>query len=85
MFRALRTAGWVYIAYEQSQERELYDLRADPYQLDNLIARADPDALALLDRRIAELAACAGAGCRAAEDAPFDGSWAGGLPETVSG
>jgi arylsulfatase A-like enzyme len=75
MFRVLRTTDWVYIAYDQSDDRELYDLRTDPYQLDNLIDSADPEALAQLETRIAELADCAAASCHAAEDAALGEAW----------
>ena len=71
-YRALRTAEAVYVEYE-SGERELYDLRVDPYQLDNLANNADP---ALIDRfstRLAELARCAGDTCQMAENAPLEG------------
>ncbi|HEX5951394.1 MAG TPA: sulfatase [Actinomycetota bacterium] len=47
---ALRRPGWVYIELETG-ERELYDLRRDPFQLDNLAG--DPEQAA----RLAELAA----------------------------
>lgn len=39
-YQAVRTARWKYIHYtELPDSDELYDLRADPYELDNVIAR----------------------------------------------
>ena len=70
-FGALRTVDLSYVEYATG-ERELYDLRADPYQMENLAESADPAALERLSARLAELRGCAGAGCRAAEDAPLD-------------
>jgi len=70
-FRALRTAELLYVAYETG-ERELYDRRRDPYELAS-IADAAPEALlASLAARLQALGRCAGATCRAAEDAPVD-------------
>ena len=66
----LRTPEWTYVEYG-SGERELYDLARDPHQLDNMIDRADPDLLAMLSWRLAELAGCAGQGCRDLEDLPL--------------
>ncbi len=68
-YRALRTADALYVEYETG-ERELYDLRADPHQLDNLAPAADSAALAPFSARLADLAECATDACRAAEDAP---------------
>jgi len=69
-FDGLRTARWTYVEYG-SGERELYDLAADPHQLDNVVDRADPDLLAALSWRLAELAGCAGQSCRDLEDLPL--------------
>jgi N-acetylglucosamine-6-sulfatase len=63
-YEAVRTTRWLYVRYETG-ERELYDLRADPEQLQSL--HADPryrDVLTALQRELVRLAACAGAGCR---------------------
>jgi arylsulfatase A-like enzyme len=56
---ALRTEHEVYVEY-QSGPRELYDLRTDPYQLENIYATADPDHIAELSQRLAELAVSTG-------------------------
>ncbi len=71
---AVRTRDYLYVRwYERERplaerEYELYDLRADPYQLGNLLAapngRADHAAtLAALDARLEEFTACGGATC----------------------
>lgn len=71
-FEALRTADRLYVEYATG-ERELYDLRADPNQLENLAGEGTPQRRAEL-RRLAgwlvELQTCEAAGCRAAERDP---------------
>jgi len=69
-FHAVRTADWTYVEYFNG-ERELYDLRADPQQLDNVVTAAEPLLLDQLSRRLAELANCAAQNCREIEDAPL--------------
>src|SRR3546814_1001749 len=66
-FNALRTADWTYVEYFNG-ERELYDLQADPQQLQNVVTAAEPLLLDQLSRRLAELANCAAANCREIED-----------------
>jgi len=60
----VRAPGWVFVRYESGEE-ELYDLRADPYQLENL---ADvPSSIAKkaeLDAEARRLQRCAGSACR---------------------
>lgn len=62
-FAAIRTKDYLYVEYVTG-ERELYDLRADPYQLESLHARADPALLQSLSAQLARLKACAGASCQ---------------------
>jgi N-acetylglucosamine-6-sulfatase len=64
---ALRTEEGLYVEYE-SGERELYDLREDPYQLDNRYEIADPDLIQRAEGWLEALRGCAGETCRAAED-----------------
>ncbi len=64
---ALRTVDRLYVEYG-SGERELYDLREDPYQLENRYERADPDLVQSAERRLEALRGCAAATCRTAED-----------------
>lgn len=68
-FSALRTGRYTFVQWG-SGERELYDLKADPYQLENLAAKADPALLQRLSARLAELSGCKGAECRRLEDLP---------------
>ena len=64
---ALRTAEGLYVEYE-SGGRELYDLREDPYELDNRYEMAGPDLIGRAEGWLEALRGCAGATCRAAED-----------------
>jgi hypothetical protein len=48
------------------RERELYDLGADPYQLDNLAGQR-PELEAELEHRLDAMRNCKAQGCRAAE------------------
>lgn len=58
-FRLLRTGSHAYTAYGNG-EHELYDLRVDPYQLDNIAASAPPALLGDLQARLSALATCGG-------------------------
>lgn len=69
-YRGVRTADYLYVEYPTG-ERELYDLRNDPYQLENLVATAEPELLGQLAARLAELSECGGATCRTLEDEPI--------------
>jgi N-acetylglucosamine-6-sulfatase len=70
VFNGIRTADSIYVEYGTG-ERELYDLRADPFQLDNRIDQTDPALLAVLEERLAALAVCAAGECRRLEDLPL--------------
>lgn len=65
----LRTAEYTYIEYANG-EIELYDLRADPYQLQNIAATANPSLLAMLHAWLEALRQCQAESCRAAEVHP---------------
>ncbi len=69
-FRGLRTLAFMYAGYAAG-ERELYDLAADPYQLDNQASRTDPAYLHTLATRVAALSTCSAADCRLLEDTPL--------------
>jgi len=69
-FRGVRLQTMSYIEY-RTGEVELYDLKADPYELNNLASKADPKLLAQFVQRMKDLATCKAAECRKIEDAPF--------------
>lgn len=62
----LRSASLKYVEYGTG-ESELYDLAADPFELDSLHARAAPQFLARLADRLLALSRCAGESCREIE------------------
>ena len=65
-WQAVRTRRYTYVAHAHG-ERQLYDLWADPYQLDNIAYSASSDLLADLSGWLTALAACSGTACRTAE------------------
>jgi arylsulfatase A-like enzyme len=73
VIKALRTEHEVYVEYA-SGPRELYDVRTDPYQLQNLYATADPAHVAELSSRLAELASSSGNPARIESVVVNDGS-----------
>jgi N-acetylglucosamine-6-sulfatase len=62
----LRTPELKYVEYGTG-EREVYDLRHDPDELNNLAAHSDPGWLAKMSNLARALGACAGAACRQIE------------------
>ena len=74
VYRALRSARHLYVEYSYPggrQERELYDLERDPFELDNLARTADPALLEALSAKLGELQSCRAAGCREAEGSSY--------------
>jgi arylsulfatase A-like enzyme len=67
-FVGLRTPLYAYIEYVTG-ERELYDLKKDPYQLQNIASEAPSALLQQLATQLAALRQCAGESCRTAENA----------------
>ena len=73
-WNALRTSSFQYVEYltreGDTQAREVYDLKEDPWQLRNLLGDADPtnnpsrEVLEALRDRLLELRSCAGPTCR---------------------
>ena len=70
-FRGIRLQTLSYVEYVTG-EKELYDVKADPYELNNLAKKADPKLLEQLSARMKELVTCKGADCRVVEEAPFN-------------
>ena len=66
-FRGIRTAECTYLEFENG-ERELYNLRKDPYQLENIAGSADETLLRALSAWLNSLNQCTAAGCRTAEE-----------------
>ncbi|CAA9420730.1 MAG: Choline-sulfatase [uncultured Rubrobacteraceae bacterium] len=62
----LRTRTHTYVEHEGG-DKELYDMRKDHYQLENIHDRADDALLNTLEERLQDLKDCAGAQCREAE------------------
>ncbi len=67
-YKAVRTQEHKYGEYANG-DRELYDLSADPYELENLHGSAGPALEERLQTRLDELRGCAGKGCREGETA----------------
>src|SRR4029450_2808058 len=70
-YEALRTARYHYVEYETG-EKELYDDKSDPTELDNLLAPdalpPDPVLLSILKKQLDGLKSCAGSDCTTAEE-----------------
>jgi N-acetylglucosamine-6-sulfatase len=65
-YEAMRTPGFLYVEYRDG-EREFYDLRSDPFELDNLAGSLSTTDLATLRDALGRLEACHGvASCWAA-------------------
>ncbi len=65
-YQAVRTQYYTYVEYTTG-EKELYDLRTDPYELTNIYSKADPNLLKQLASMLDGLRKCSGATCRAAD------------------
>jgi len=70
-FAGLHVVDRVYVRYDTG-EREYYDLRSDPYQLDNAIGTLPATDEARLAAWLAAMRACAGDACRVIEAAGPD-------------
>jgi N-acetylglucosamine-6-sulfatase len=62
-YEAVRTADDLYVEYTDG-EREYYDLRRDPHELDNAVTRAPASRLHRLASTLHRLEECAGRQCR---------------------
>ena len=67
-YQAVRTKTHKYVEYETG-EKELYDLQADPYELDNIYESADTSLIDNLKAALDALRSCSEEGCREAENA----------------
>jgi N-acetylglucosamine-6-sulfatase len=68
-FEAVRTEVHKYIEYDGG-EKELYDLQADPYEVENVYETVDPSLLEDLKAKLEALKSCSREGCQKAEDVP---------------
>jgi arylsulfatase A-like enzyme len=68
-YKAVRTESHKYVEY-QTGDRELYDLSADPYELESLHESADASLVEDLKSKLDALIRCSREGCKEAEDAP---------------
>ena len=66
-FYAIRTPQYMYAEYLNG-ERELYDLKQDPYELNNIASTADPNLMSQFSAWLKAFIKCSGASCRAAEN-----------------
>lgn len=62
-FIALRTAEYTYVEFKNG-DKELYDLKNDPYQLENIYETAEPEFLAKLHEWLKILRDCRAETCR---------------------
>jgi len=65
-YRGLRTHEFLYVEYGDGF-KELYDLRQDPFEMENIIDGADRTLLAQLSAWLQELSGCSGSACLVAE------------------
>ncbi|HMF03841.1 MAG TPA: sulfatase [Acidimicrobiia bacterium] len=65
-YAAIRTDRYTYVEYVTG-ERQLYDRRADPDELHNIVNTADPKLVRDLAQQLSALKNCKGGGCRAAD------------------
>lgn len=66
-FRAIRAEDYVYVEYANG-EIEFYDLKADPYQLENLAGRLNGETLNILHSKLDALKYCESSDCRLMEE-----------------
>ena len=73
-YQALRSSKYLYVNYsypDGRKEEELYDLKRDPFELENIAATADGALLSALSAKLDTLRTCQAAACREAEDSPL--------------
>ena len=80
-FHALRSENWLYIEY-LNKDVELYNLKTDPYEMNNVQASTNPAIVAQLHAQLEALKACSGPSCRVADAMP-NGTWISPLPQAT--
>ena len=68
-FHALRSENWLYVEYFNG-DVELYDLKTDPFEMNNVQASTNPAIVAQLHAQLQALQNCKGATCRLADAMP---------------
>ena len=68
-YHAIRTQNYIYVEYSTG-EKELYNLKTDPAELNNIASTADPSLLKSLSARLAALKTCKMDTCRSIENQP---------------
>ena len=82
-FHALRSENWLYIEY-LNKDVELYNLKTDPYEMNNVQASTNPVIVSQLHAQLAAMRHCEGPSCRIADAMP-NGNWISPMPQvTVS-
>ena len=71
VYLGLRTQNYLYVEH-QDGFLELYDLRTDPYELENLAPQADQTLLAKLSALLKSLSQCVGEQCRSLDGSPIE-------------
>jgi hypothetical protein len=66
-YKAVRTQQYIFTEYVDTGEHELYDLSADPYQLQSIPQTQNPQLYSRMQSRLDALRGCSGAICRANE------------------
>jgi len=69
IYIGLRTDEYTYIEFDNGVV-QIYDLKKDPYELENFSSKADPKLLAELHQWLSKIKTCSGASCRAVEVQP---------------
>ena len=68
-FHALRSENWLYVEYLNG-DVELYDLKTDPFEMNNVQASTNPAIVTQLRSQLQALRNCKGATCRVADAMP---------------
>ena len=69
IFQELRSDSYAYVEYYDG-ERELYDIRNDPYELSSIYSTTPKSLISQLSGWLAELRTCAASSCRVLDVAP---------------
>ena len=80
-FHALRSENWLYIEY-LNKDVELYNLKTDPYEMNNVQASTNPVIVSQLHAQLVAMKRCSGPSCRIADAMP-NGNWISPLPQAT--